>query len=487
MPMGWTALWTGRRAVVAAWAIASLGACAWVLAAMSIDRRPFAGSENLRELAPFWIASASAWAALSVLLLGLRGRAAETGARFARIAALIIGVALLARAFVLASHTPALSDDVYRYVFDGRNASAGVNPYLITPEQAKDRRRPEDWPGQRALAGRINNPELHTIYLPASQWVFMATAAAIPNASTAEAGVTEFRLMLTALEMCALILLLAILRTMGRSAWWAAAWAWHPLALSEIAGSGHQDVIGIALLIVAVWIHVRWPRRRMGSIAALALSAAVKPIAVPVAAVLLRGRRWRDWLVALGLGAAVVAIVSLPLLLADGGAALHNVRETASRFSLKWAHFGSVYEPLLWTIEQFTPSWTNDPQEQAARVVCLLLLAAVTVIALLRVRNPWAACIAIFLAMVLLSPAAHPWYVLWALVLVPLRPVSSAWVASLTLPWGYAALGDTVEWTVPPLLMVAAYLPVYAALLLDLRRGRRDAGDGSIVSPHEGA
>ena len=474
---------TGKRAIIAAWAVASLGACAWALAGMSIDRRPFAGSENLRELGPFWIASASAWAALTVLMLGLRGNDAGTGRRFAPIAILVVGVALLARGVVLVSHEPALSDDVYRYVFDGRNAAAGVNPYLLTPEEASARRRPEDWPGQRALASRINNGELHTIYLPASQWVFMATGAMIPEAwSAPETGARVFRIVLVGFEMVGLLLLLGALRGAGRSAWWAAVYAWHPLALSEIAGSGHQDVIGIALLMLAVWIHLGWPRRRLGSIAALAASAAVKPIAVPVAAVLLRGRPWRDWLIAIGLGAAMVAVVSLPLLLADGGAALDNLRDTARRFSLKWAHFGSVYEPLLWTIEQLTASWTNDPQEQVARVVCLLLLAAVTVLALLRGRNPWATCIAIFLAMVLLSPAAHPWYVLWALVLVPLRPVSAAWVASLTLPWGYAVLGDPAEWTVPPLLMVAAYLPVYAAILFDLRRGARDRGKGGIVS-----
>ncbi|MCP3902997.1 MAG: DUF2029 domain-containing protein [Planctomycetes bacterium] len=461
------------RGACVAWAIASLGACVWSLATMTIDRRPWAGPENLDVLLPFWIASASGWAALSVLMLTLPTAAAPAARRSVAIAVFVVGVGLLARGIVLATHEPALSDDVYRYVFDGRNAAAGVNPYLITPEEARSRKHDEHWPGQRSLAGRVNNPELHTIYLPASQWVFMAIGAAIPDAWTLPGtGALVFRVVLVGFEMLALILLLGALRSAGRSAWWAATYAWHPLPLSEIAGSGHQDVIGIALLMLAVWMVLRWPRGRMGSIAALAAAAAVKPIAVPVAAVLLRGRPWRDWLVSLGLGAAVVAAVSAPLLLAGGGAPLEHLGDTASRFSLKWAHFGSVYEPLLWTIEQLSPAWGNDPQEQVARVACLVLLGVVILLTLARVRDPWAACIAIFLAMVLLSPAAHPWYLLWALILVPLRPGAAAWVASLTLPWGYAALGDTAQWTVPPLLLVAAYLPVYAAILFDpLRRG----------------
>ena len=48
------------------WAIASLVGLVWALAAMSIDRSPVAeaGSANLRNLWPFWIASGSGWAAL---------------------------------------------------------------------------------------------------------------------------------------------------------------------------------------------------------------------------------------------------------------------------------------------------------------------------------------------------------------------------------------------------------------------------------------
>ncbi len=77
--------------------------------------------------------------------------------------------------------------------------------------------------------------------------------------------------------------------------------------------------------------------------------------------------------------------------------------------------------------------------------------------------------------MVLLSPSAHPWYVLWALVLLPRAPIWSVWIASLTLPWGYAVLGDVIDWSVPPAVMVAAYAPVYAALAVEVVWSRRRA------------
>ena len=82
-------------------------------------------------------------------------------------------------------------------------------------------------------------------------------------------------------------------------------------------------------------------------------------------------------------------------------------------------------------------------------------------------------------AMVLLSPAAHPWYLLWALALVPMSMSPAVWIASLTISWGYIAwryqLNDdgSVGWGVPWAVMVAAWAPVYAAIIW------------SIPHPHE--
>jgi hypothetical protein len=168
-------------------------------------------------------------------------------------------------------------------------------------------------------------------------------------------------------------------------------------------------------------------------------------------------------------------LASAPLLLAEGGAPLRNLAGTAREFSLKWAHFGSVYEPLLAALTMLAPTWTNDPRERLARAVCAGVLGLVILVIWRRGRDPWRDASSIFLAMVLLSPTAHPWYLLWALALLPIAASPTVWLASLTLPWGYAVLGDPIAWTVPPWVMLAAYVPVYAALLVRAVRLRRAA------------
>ncbi len=443
----------------------SLAAVTAALMGLEIDRSavPEAAAANLESLRLFWIASASAWAALTALWAVVLRRGAAARWR-ARDVALLAGLAIAARIGVLLFAEPALSDDVYRYLFDGRNVARHVNPYGAAPAERPD------------LAVNVNNPALHTIYLPGSQWIFGAIAKLVPESSPPPAGARVFRAVFVCLDLATIALLLLAARGAGRSPWWVALYAWHPLPLAEIAGSGHQEPLGIALLVAAMLLWTRAPGKVWRWTGCLALAATVKPVVLPVAALLLKRHRPLQWLASAAFGAAVCLLVVAPMLAFDAGAR-DNLAATARVFGLKWAHFGGVYEPLLWAIERATPRWTNDGQERLARILCAAALAA-ALVAIWRVaRDAWSGARAMLLAMVMLSPAAHPWYLLWALALVPMAGGSAAWVASLTIPWGYAAWAHaapdgSARWGVPAWLLLAAWAPVYSAVLIEVTRHR---------------
>ena len=155
-----------------------------------------------------------------------------------------------------------------------------------------------------------------------------------------------------------------------------------------------------------------------------------------------------------------------------------------SRFSLKWAHFGSVYESALALTESLLPSWSNDPQERLARGVGLAVLLVVWIIVWRRRTALFPAARTLLFTMVLCSAAAHPWYLLWALMLIPRTGGLAPWVASLTISWGYLALGDPAGWTMPAGAAWAAWTPVYLAVVVDVLRSRRRAAtmgaDGEV-------
>ncbi|MHC4107266.1 MAG: hypothetical protein ACYSTY_04180 [Planctomycetota bacterium] len=488
---------TARLAIL--WAIASLVALVWALARLSVDRTPIpeTGSANLRGLWPLWAASASGWGALGALWWWLRrGPRRPFRGSFARWAVLIIGVAGVARFAVIVVHRPALSDDIYRYVFDGRNLAHGINPYLVKPLDrlsgtgalaerplvaVRDARPSleggENWPGEAQVIALVNNPELHTIYLPMSQWVFAAAGSVMRTGWTDPvAGARVFRAVFVLADLAIIVLLLMALAAARRSPWWAALYAWHPLPVVEIAGSGHQESLGIVLLVAAIVLFTKAASKTWRWTGVLGLAVLVKPVVLPVAAVLLKGRPWLIWARSLGVGAVVCVIVAGPLLFSHGAEPVRNLGATGERFTLKWAHFGSVYEPVLHVVERGTPAWTNDDQERLARTVCGGVLALVMLGIWLWQRNIWRASAWMLLAMVLLSPAAHPWYVLWPLALCPLAPSLAVWMASLTLTWGYAVLADPVDWSVPWWVMLAAYVPVYAAIVYELLKRLRRSG-----------
>ena len=493
-------------------AIVSLAALVVALAAMQIDRTPSieTGEANLRALWPFWVTSACVWAALTGMWMLLRrAPQAQPRGRFAMVAVFVLLIGVAVRVGVLLTHEPTLSDDVYRYVLDGRNLAHGINPYMTAPmarlgldtqtiverplsvlmKEGTELIDGEHWPGEAQLLPLINNPELHTIYLPTSQWIFAICGAIIGDRESSPVQSARLvRAAMTLFDVAAIGLILIVLRRCDRSAWWAALYAWHPLPITEIAGSGHQDSIGVALLVLALLSFAAKPQAVWRWTIGLAVAALVKPVTIPLAALFLKGKSLRAWIGSAALGSVVCASLAAPLWLTHSGEAFSNLTNTASRFSQKWAHFGSVYEPTLWALGEVDPigderiEWQRkERHELIARAIGLALVGAVIAAVFFSRLDVWAGCRVVLLAMVLFSSTAHPWYLLWALVLMPRAPSPAVWIASLTLPWGYVQLGDVVDWTVPTWVMFAAYVPVYLALVIDLWMGRRRGRESSTL------
>lgn len=498
----------GRRlltwSVIIGWCLAGLAALVIALALMEIDRSNTseAGLGNLRNLWPYWIASAWLWMGLSAMWWTLRGRreaarhsgssTSDVGKRFAGAAWFIFIVAVAARIAVLITHEPALSDDVYRYIFEGRTFAAGFNPYLV---KAADRlgaatgtfageRLLIDTPSDLSTTRLVTYGELSTPYLPVSHLTFGALGLIIrfqEQWSDPISSARVFRAGFMCLEFVTIVLLFAACRRAGRSAWWVALYAWHPLPISEIAGSGHQDIIGITLLIAALLAYSANPRRIARWAGLLTLSVLVKPIAAAAGAMMIckASRESARQAARAALVAVPIAVILLALFWLvpeHSGLAFANWRATVGLLAEKWAHFGGLYELALAIVRRALPAegqpaGYNLVQELAARRVCMALLIAACVLIFVRSRDAWRGTAAMLLAVALCTTTAHPWYLLWALALFPMANFASLWMLSLTLPWGYAVFTTLGRadwpWT-SPWVYVAAYGPVYAAVIVDL-------------------
>ena len=75
---------------------------------------------------------------------------------------------------------PLLSDDIFRYVWDGRVQHAGINPYLYAPEEQELAFLRD---GHEQNFAGINNKDIPTIYPPFMQMAFFAATAVSTSVS----------------------------------------------------------------------------------------------------------------------------------------------------------------------------------------------------------------------------------------------------------------------------------------------------------------
>ncbi len=184
---------------------------------------------------------------------------------------------------------PLTSDDVYRYVWDGRVQLAGIDPYRyppLDPALAWLRDPGLFPPGSRPM---INRPTVPTIYPPIAQAWFALVAAVTPW----PLGPLGIRIGAGA----AVVLTTGLLaRFLGPRRRLALIYGANPLTMIEASNGGHLDVL-VALAIFGVaWAAVH--RRFWLAGLFLGVAGGLKLVPLLLVPVFLRGRRWRTTLVA---------------------------------------------------------------------------------------------------------------------------------------------------------------------------------------------
>ena len=387
---------------------------------------------------------------------------------------------------------PSLSDDIYRYVWDGRVASQGINPYQYPP-QADELQALQD----SQIYPRINHKEVSTIYPPALQLLFAGLYRLAP-------GVTGFKLAFVLFDLLTALMLLALLKKLGLPPVRVLLYAWNPLVVIEFSGSGHADAFGIFLLSVALWFLVS--RRVHLANVFLAFSFLTKLIAALLFPLLVTLRKQARLVLFLAF-VLVVAFLYLPYVDA-GGQLFHGLKV----YSEKWQFNASLFNLVRVGMHALLPQsvvvkymiepygYAADAQTIASRSVDLALwlskgLMAGIFLGLVvyywrRLKSDLATRgeiwvfqfgLILFGWFFLLSPTVQPWYLCWLLPFLVVTP-NRAWLLLTGLVglsyWTLAGYTESGVWQESPWVLWLEYVPFYALLILDavrsrLARGRR--------------
>ncbi len=360
---------------------------------------------------------------------------------------------------------PTLSDDMYRYVWEGRLQAHGFSPYRYPPKapEVAHLRDQDIWP-------HLNRKNSVTIYPPAAQMAYTALWWIWPD------SVRWFQLVMAASGWLAGLLLVGLLRALGRSPARALVYLWSPLLAFETAHAAHVDGLVLPLLVGAWWARVKERDTLVGIL--LGLAAALKFYPALLLPALWRPRhpqgRWR-----MPLAFAVTFAASYaPYLLRYQG----EVIGFWPKYLREQFNVGPLPDLLL---SLFYQQGLNPKQSLS---VLLLFILAVT--AIMMTLGPAASgesalrrCLWLIGPVMLLSYNLFSWYLLWLLPLLAvfLRPGErwglrpDAW-SGWWLFSGLLALSYTffLDWKPIPAAIWAQFIPLYLFLLVDLARRWKD-------------
>lgn len=358
---------------------------------------------------------------------------------------LVAAFALLFR-FTVWPVFPALSDDVFRYRWEGKVQVHGGNPYQVRPNDL-------EWAHLRDatfpfVPGRDFRAGYGPLIEQVQAWTYRA-AAAVTEDPYRQAF--WFKAPAALFDLGVLLALAWLLHLRGLPRERVLIYAWSPLSVMEFWGTGHNDSIPVFFVIAALALGAR--ERWTAAFGALSLAVAAKlwPLVLLPAFFGCGGGapvRWRR--------AWPFAPVFLAWWWPYWSDVTDNIR-FMSGFVGGWRNNDSLFGLLLWL--------TGDLYR--AKYAGFILIAAASALAAWRCRTLERASLVAITAMLMISANVHPWYLTWVLPLLVFHPAPALLLWTALAPLAYHTVIPWIElgeWHGSTPYRWWIYLPVYGML-----------------------
>jgi len=341
---------------------------------------------------------------------------------------------------------PELSDDIYRYIWDGKLQHFKINPYAYAPDDPL--LKPFH---SKELPALVNFPHIKTIYPPLAQLVFRLSYTLFAESATG----MKFLFVLFQLGSCLVFYLLLLER--GQNPALLMLFAWNPLVVMETSVNGHLDIVMVFFLLLSLFFFYRDRYILSGiAFAAAVLSKLIPIILLPLFLlfILKKGGGMRKS--GSFFAAFLITIASFYVLYLDSAI---NMFLTAINYSSKWYFNNPLFHIIHFLVK-------SNPL--AHLISFSLFVAAFLVIFVSSLSFEKKIFYAAF-AFVMLNPTIHPWYLilLVGLVCIYMWDVVILWsglvILSYTVVYRFKLTG---EWTHSWLQLVLQYTPLLILVLI---------------------
>ncbi len=383
--------------------------------------------------------------------------------------AFIFGWAILFRALLIFT-PPTLSDDMYRYVWDGRVQAHGINPYAFPPNAPQLEFLRDD-----AVWQHVNRKEAVTVYPAGAEIAYAVLWRIAPD------NVRWFQIVMAGADVLAGGLLVLLLRALKLPDARVLIYLWNPLVIFETAHAAHVDGLVLPLLVAAFLARAKHRAGLTGAL--LGFATALKLYPVILLPALWRPRddsgRWHmAWQKPLAFAIAF-ALPYIPYLGQGVGVMGYLPHYFAERFNMGIA--GIITELIEHPPAPVFVALASSVDGSAPRIVNGLLGAALLVVSVALLVRPardatdaLRRCLVPIGAFTLLTQNLFPWYMLW---LVPLLALFlqhgryglqfDAWTGWFAFT-GLVALAYTffIDWQPLTWAWLLEFVPLYAILVI---------------------
>ena len=356
----------------------------------------------------------------------------------------LVAVSILIRISFITTQ-PIGSDDIYRYIWDGKVQSTGINPYLYSPNDPSLQNLHSE-----TIPKFVNNPDMKTIYFPLSQWLFYA------GYSLSGEAVWGYKLLLLIFELITLSALFLLIREIKIPDKNILLYALCPLPIIQFSFDAHLDGFGLPLLILALLFYL--DNKKILSLIFLGLSFSIKPVGLLFLPILFfYEKKLPERIKVVFIPAIAFSVQFLPYIFTS------NPFETFFIYAKHWTFNGIVFN----IIDSFIQN------NQTARIICGILLVICLLPFIFNKLELLQKYYYSVLLLLIFSPVVHPWYIAWLAVLLPILPrwsgIFYVGLSSLTV---FTVLSYQLNglWKEYPIVLMLEYIPVVAILIYELSK-----------------
>jgi hypothetical protein len=349
---------------------------------------------------------------------------------------------------------PALSDDFYRFVWDGRLLANGINPYTILPADFINSIDYQNNFENNLIFSKLNSPNYYTVYPPLNQLIFAASATL--SKGSLFGNVIALRIFILLAETFLLFMLMKNKLSDKFNLY-----SFNPLIIIELNGNLHFEGVVMCFLVLALSMGVKDRKSLVFSSFLFACAVCVKMLPLIFIPLIIKQLGWKKGVFYASMVGIFTALFFLPFL---DQMLIEKLFSSVNLYFQKFEFNASIYYLIRAVGFKF---FGYNIIGMAGKIMAFLTFLGVLFISW-KSKNLYLGALAILTFYFAMATTVHPWYVTNLLVIAVFTSFRYPIVWSYTVFLSYATYQANFYqenlW-----LVTLEYLLVFGMMIYELR------------------